>query len=115
LSLNDLPIAQDVWRKVCDLAGRARRACNDLLHALAVASTMKAVVSDTGGVTIPQALRRQLRIRPGDVLDFQEHCGQLVATKHGTPDPVDALYGILKLGQPTNRLMRALRGTADAV
>jgi hypothetical protein len=38
-----------------------------------------------------------------------------VATKEQVRDPVDAVYGILKLGAPTDRLIRTLRGTADAV
>ena len=76
---------------------------------------MKAVVSDKGGVTIPPALRRRLHIRPGDVLDLREQHGQLVATKEQGRDPVDELYGILKLGAPTDQLIRTLRGTADAV
>jgi AbrB family looped-hinge helix DNA binding protein len=76
---------------------------------------MKAIVSDKGGVTIPDALRRRLGIRPGDVLDLREQRGRLVATKEEAPDPVDEVYGILKLDQPTDRLIRVLRGTPDAV
>ena len=76
---------------------------------------MKAVVSDKGGVTIPPALRRRLHIRPGDVLELREQHGHLVATKEQGRDPVDELYGILKLGALTDQLIRTLRGTADAV
>jgi AbrB family looped-hinge helix DNA binding protein len=75
---------------------------------------MKAVVSDKGRLTIPRALRQRLGIRPGDVLDLHEQRGRLVARKAAAGDPVDELYGILKLGQPTDRLIRALRGTPDA-
>jgi AbrB family looped-hinge helix DNA binding protein len=76
---------------------------------------MKSRVSQKGQVTIPKPLRERLGIRPGHVLDFRAERGRLVATKARAEDPVERVYGILKLGRPTDDLMTAVRGAADAV
>lgn len=73
---------------------------------------MKSVVSEKGQVTIPKRLRERLGIRPGVVLDFQEEDGQLVARKTAPVDPVDAVYGIIDIGRPTDELIEELRGPA---
>ena len=75
---------------------------------------MNTIVSEKGQVTIPKPLRERLGIRPGQILDFSEEQGRLVATKVTPQDPVDSLYGILKLGRPTDDAITALRGKADA-
>lgn len=76
---------------------------------------MNTIVSEKGQVTIPKPLRERLGIRPGQILDFSEEQGRLVATKVTAQDPVDSLYGILKLGRPTDATITSLRGKADAV
>jgi antitoxin PrlF len=76
---------------------------------------MKTVVSEKGQVTIPKALRDRLGIRAGQVLDFRDEQGQLVATKAPSEDVVDSVYGILKLTRPTNQIITSLRGPADTV
>lgn len=76
---------------------------------------MKATVSEKGQVTIPKPLRDHLGIRPGQILDFCEEQGRLVATKATPQDPVESVYGILKLGRPTDSIITSLRGKADAV
>ena len=63
---------------------------------------MKTVVSEKGQVTIPKALRDRLGIRPGQALDFQEEGGRLGGVQAGESDPVDAVYGILKLPGSTD-------------
>ncbi len=73
---------------------------------------MKRTVSEKGQVTIPKALRDRLGIRPGHVLDFREEAGRLVATKRAPEDPVEGVYGILKLGRSTDKAIRLLRGRA---
>ena len=75
---------------------------------------MKSKVSEKGQVTIPKYLRDRLGIRPGAVLDFQELKGGLVATKVSGRDPVDAVYGVLKLNRPTDELLEEMRGGVDA-
>lgn len=76
---------------------------------------MNSVVSEKGQVTIPKALRDRLGIRPGQVLDFDEEDGRLVATKVAARDPVDAVWGILQDGRSTDDIIGGLRGTPDAV
>ena len=74
---------------------------------------MKAIVSEKGQITIPKALRERLGIRAGQLLDFREKGGLLVAAKVTLEDPVAEVYGILKLGRSSDELVTALRGTAD--
>lgn len=74
---------------------------------------MKSTVSEKGQVTIPKGLRKRLGIRPGEVLDFQEEEGRLIATKVSARDAVDAVYGILELNKSTDELMKELRGGVD--
>lgn len=76
---------------------------------------MKATVSEKGQVTIPKRLRERLGIRPGQVLDFREERGRLVATKEALVDPVQSVVGILAPGKRTDELIEELRGPADAV
>lgn len=76
---------------------------------------MKSIVSEKGQVTIPKPLRDRLGLRSGQVLDFHEERGRLVAVKLGSHDPVERVYGILKVGRSTDSLLRSLRGTPDAV
>lgn len=75
---------------------------------------MKATVSEKGQVTIPKALRQRLGIRAGEVLEFRDEGGVLIASKARDRDPVDAAYGILAHG-PTDRLIRRLRGAPDGL
>jgi AbrB family looped-hinge helix DNA binding protein len=62
---------------------------------------MKAVVSEKGQVTIPKTLRDSLGIKPGQVLEFEEQRGTLVAWKcMPEDDGLEAVFGILA-GQGT--------------
>lgn len=76
---------------------------------------MKTIVSEKGQVTIPKPLRDRLGIRSGQVLDFEEEKGRLVATKLTTQDLIEAVYGIIRLDRSTDDIIRSLRGDADAV
>lgn len=71
---------------------------------------MRAIVSERGQITIPQALRESLGIRPGAVLDFTLEQGRLVAVKEIAGDPVDAVRGCLGRGRKTDDFMAELRG-----
>lgn len=75
---------------------------------------MNARVSEKGQVTIPKPLRDRLGIKPGEVLDFDEAGGQLIARKAESRDPVDALYGTLELPVRTDELLDELRGPGPA-
>jgi AbrB family looped-hinge helix DNA binding protein len=74
-----------------------------------------AQVSEKGQVTIPKALRDRLGIRPGEVLEFREDRGRLIATKVTPRDPVEEVYGILMTDEPTDEFMNEIRGKPDAV
>jgi antitoxin PrlF len=77
--------------------------------------SMKTIVSEKGQVTIPKALRDRLGLRSGQILDFREERGRLVATKAASEDPVERVYGILKLRRSTQSLLQTLRGAPDAL
>lgn len=67
-------------------------------------------MSEKGQITIPKAVRDQLGISPGQVLDFADELGTLVARKVADTDPVDDLYGILDLPGGTDAYVEAARG-----
>ena len=71
---------------------------------------MKATVSEKGQVTIPKGLRDRLGIRPGEVLEFSEDKGRLIGVKAMERDPVDALYGSLKLEDSVDEMIDDMRG-----
>lgn len=71
---------------------------------------MKKTISEKGQVTIPKSLRDWLGLLPGQVLDFREEKGRLVATKAQAADPVAAMFGILHTKQTTDKTITALRG-----
>ena len=77
---------------------------------------MKAVVSEKGQVTIPKPLRERLGIRPGQILEFEEESGRLVARKSLAIDPIAAVFGTLRGIGRTDDLIREMRGgDPDAV
>lgn len=65
-------------------------------------------------MTIPIALRKRLGIGRGQVLDFVEEAGRLVARKVTARSPLDGVYGILRTGRSTDNLIAEMRGEADA-
>jgi AbrB family looped-hinge helix DNA binding protein len=75
---------------------------------------MKGTVSEKGQVTIPKALRERLGIRPGQVLDFTEEDGHIVATKADETDAVERLYGVLPPGETSDAFIASTRGDPDA-
>lgn len=72
---------------------------------------MKAIVSEKGQVTIPQKLREQLGLKPGEVLEFEAKGGALVARKSVSPDRLDSVVGILRgRVQDTDSYLEEIRG-----
>ena len=77
---------------------------------------MKTTVSERGQVTIPKELRRRMGINPGQVLEFREEAGHLVAYKVFEQDPVSRVYGILgNDGRSTDDIIEEMRGPVDTV
>ena len=76
---------------------------------------MKSRISEKGQVTIPKPLRDRLGLDHGQVLDFEEQGGALVARKVADRDPVDAVYGLLESDRSSDQLIAELRGKPDAV
>lgn len=80
---------------------------------------LRARVAEKGQVVIPKALREQLGIRPGQVLEFSEDRGRLVAVKLSPESGVDSVYGVLgRLGaaaeiRSTDDYMNAIRGEPE--
>lgn len=70
---------------------------------------MKIVVDHDGRVTIPKPLRERLGIRPGQILEFDEEHGHLVARKAPYEDPLEALTGILQRPGLADDAVRRLR------
>jgi AbrB family looped-hinge helix DNA binding protein len=75
---------------------------------------MNAIVSEKGQVTIPKELRDRLAIRPGQVLDFTDDNGRLIAVKLRSSDPFDELFGSLNAPGTVDELIREMRGDIDA-
>ena len=78
---------------------------------------MRSTVSEKGQVTIPKPIRDRLGIGPGEVLEFDEEGGmggRIVARKVVARDPVDEVYGTLRLDESTDEFVRRLRGEAEA-
>lgn len=79
-----------------------------------MARRLRSRVSEKGQVTIPKPIRDRLGIEAGVVLEFDEpEAGRLTARKATVRDPVDEVYGILRLGAGTDELIDSLRGKAE--
>ncbi|MCA1674990.1 MAG: AbrB/MazE/SpoVT family DNA-binding domain-containing protein [Actinobacteria bacterium] len=72
---------------------------------------MRATVSEKDQTTIPKSVRDRLGIRPGEVLDFNDEQGRLVARKVSDAGPVDEVYGVLDLPGGTDAYLEVARGT----
>lgn len=85
----------------------------DEISTISYSQSMKSTVSERGQVVIPKALRERLGIRAGEVLDFEARGGRLIVTKVVQTDPLDEVYGILKMNRTTDELIDMMRGEAD--
>jgi len=70
---------------------------------------MTTTVSEKGQITIPKTVRDRLGIRPGQELEVKEDHGRLILSKVIEQDPVDRVFGILKLGKSTDEIMEEMR------
>jgi len=74
---------------------------------------MTTTVSEKGQITIPKALRDRFGIRPGQELEVKEEHGRLILAKVIEQDPVDRVFGILKLDKSTDGIMEEMREPVD--
>ncbi len=73
---------------------------------------MKAVVSETGGITIPRAIRKRLGIAPRTVLAMWDEDGRLVAAKEQLHEAVSrrGVRGLLPNGLTVEEYLDSLCG-----
>ena len=71
---------------------------------------MKSRISSKGQVTVPAEIRDQLGLVTGTAVEFMVREGEVVMRKRRTADPIDAVYGQLKLTAPVDVLVDAMRG-----
>ena len=73
---------------------------------------MNAVLSEKGQVTIPKAIRNDLGLVPGSVLDFTEEEGRIIVKKIVEENPISAWRGrgCLPAGKSVAEYLRIARG-----
>ena len=73
---------------------------------------MKTVVSEKGRITIPKAVRNQLGIGPGTILDVQSSEGKIIAVKISPSDTLSKWRGKGKLPADKNvdEYLQRIRG-----
>src|SRR5436309_12004837 len=77
---------------------------------------MTSTISAKGQITVPKAVRDELGLRPGALVEFElTGEGALLRKGHrGGVRAVDRVLGILKREAPTDSLIDAMRGPAPA-
>jgi len=76
---------------------------------------MKATLTSKGQITIPAAIRRKLRLEPGQILDFDEDAPYLKAVPVFDEDEMRSVLGCAKggLARDSARWLDETRGPAD--
>jgi AbrB family looped-hinge helix DNA binding protein len=77
---------------------------------------MKATITSKGQITIPQAIRKKLKLHAGTVLEFDEVADHLKATKCADPARMRSVIGIAKkqlAGKSTLDWLDELRGPVE--
>jgi AbrB family looped-hinge helix DNA binding protein len=69
-------------------------------------------VSEKGQITIPEAVRQQLGIKPGTVLEVETFGGRIVAAKSERADPLSRWRGRGRLpgGVSVDEYLKRVRG-----
>jgi len=73
---------------------------------------MNAIVSEKGQVTIPKAIRDELGLVPGSLLEFSEDHGRMIVTRVVKEHPISAWKGRgrLPVGDSVTEYLNILRG-----
>ena len=77
---------------------------------------MQATLTSKGQITIPVKIRRMLRLKVGDRLDFDEKAPFLKATKVVAPDAWDRFRATWKnpyAGMPSGEALEEMRGPVE--
>jgi AbrB family looped-hinge helix DNA binding protein len=83
---------------------------------------MKVTLTSKGQITIPQAIRKRLNLRPGDVLEFDESASVLVARRVIEPEEwrlhLEEVRGkwnvnLIPKGQSIGHFLEGLRGPVE--
>jgi antitoxin PrlF len=77
---------------------------------------MQSTLTSKGQITIPQALRRKLHLKAGDVLDFDENASFLKATKQVDEKRMRSVLGRGKRklqGKTSQEWLEELRGPVE--
>jgi AbrB family looped-hinge helix DNA binding protein len=72
---------------------------------------VKSRISSKGQVTVPAKVRDLLGLEPGTAVEFLVREGDVVMRKgRAGNDPVDLVYGKLRLARPVDVLLEEMRG-----
>lgn len=71
---------------------------------------MKAIVSKSGQITIPKAIRQKMGVKPGTILDIDIKDAALIMLKVEPYDSVEKVYGCLKENINADKTINRLRG-----
>lgn len=69
-------------------------------------------VGERGQITIPKRLRRNLGIRAGEAVEFEQRDGALVVRRVGAADPLDRLVGLVGERVDVDAYLTKARGPA---
>jgi len=76
---------------------------------------VKSRISSKGQITVPFQVREALGLTPGTAVEFLVREGEAVLRKRRQgADPVDRVYGRLRLDRPVDELVDEMRGPRPA-
>ena len=76
---------------------------------------MKATLTSKGQITIPATIRHRLGLKPGQILDFDEHAPYLKAVPVFDEEEMRSVLGCAKdaLGRSSKEWLDETRGTVE--
>ena len=73
---------------------------------------MKSTISSKGQVTVPAEVRDRLGLVAGTAVEFLVREGEVVMRKRRVDDPIDRVFGMLKLDKSVDDSITEMRGAA---